>query len=543
MAELALAIAPLCLSAIAGINFARKKFKIFRHHDKEIKRLRKKFTAQADIFLDECQLLFQDFLDAQEAEAIIENPDHPRWSSPQLSEQIRNHLGRKYTAFKEAIEEVKTLTAALSQGLDAGTAENTHREKIREAINVVTNKSKYESLIQELKESNQEIKRLRKTASVLQFHSTPWLQPYWKLQDISYFSTDEGLAASLDTLHISSELSKRQQKQPQRQDIIMLDNPNEILTAQHACGIRNLTMHSLGVALLQIGQWSAIDLDNVVEVRKIADFTNQNSRLGPRYQSITQQCLDCDFGFGKDLSQPELQAAIYKDVVCELESLIFLSADQSLWAKWEFLRQLSADTSNVVVGIVRNKAGTDKRVSEELNARSNITIVEADITDFDALKASVAATAEVTGGTLDYLVANAGALTEYDSYDPIGVLFQDPHVFTEELTKALHGHAKKVIFITSGHADPELVREFDISTSSFYAISKAGMNMAIAKLSAQYKQDGILFLSISPGVADTGHQKNLTPHQIEAMGQLTQKFAVYAPNFRGLLLLRMLSEM
>jgi hypothetical protein len=34
------------------------------------------------------------------------------------------------------------------------------------------------------------------------------------------------------------------------------------------------------------------------------------------------------------------------------------------------------------------------------------------------------------------------------------------------------------------------------------------MNMAIAKFSAQYKKDGILFLSLSPGVVDTGHHSN-----------------------------------
>ena len=140
MAELALAIAPICLSAIAGINIARKKLKILRHHGKEIKRLRKKFTAQTDIFLDECQLLFQDFLDPNEAEAIIENPNHPRWSSPELSEQIRNHLGRKYTAFSEAIDEVKDLIASLTNGLDAKTTENTSNgvSLLREPDNVVS---------------------------------------------------------------------------------------------------------------------------------------------------------------------------------------------------------------------------------------------------------------------------------------------------------------------------------------------------------------------------------------------------------------------
>jgi hypothetical protein len=35
---------------------------------------------------------------------------------------------------------------------------------------------------------------------------------------------------------------------------------------------------------------------------------------------------------------------------------------------------------------VRNKAATDKRVAEELSERSNITILEADLTNYDSLK-------------------------------------------------------------------------------------------------------------------------------------------------------------
>ncbi|KAK8042351.1 hypothetical protein PG994_012834 [Apiospora phragmitis] len=96
---------------------------------------------------------------------------------------------------------------------------------------------------------------------VLQFQSTPWLQPLWRL-------------------HVS------------------------------------------GVALLQIGQWGALKPEDIVEVRRIADLSARDSRLGPKFQKLTQQCLDCDFGFGKDLNQPELQSAIYRDVVCELEGLI-----------------------------------------------------------------------------------------------------------------------------------------------------------------------------------------------------------------------------
>lgn len=54
--------------------------------------------------------------------------------------------------------------------------------------------------------------------------------------------------------------------------------------------------------------------------------------------------------------------------------------------QWEFLNQISSNPDNTVVGIVRNKPSTDKRVAEELSGRSNITILEADLTSYDAVK-------------------------------------------------------------------------------------------------------------------------------------------------------------
>lgn len=168
--------------------------------------------------------------------------------------------------------------------------------------------------------------------AVLQFHGTPWLQPLWQLQDLAYFQTDEGLSASLNTLHISTELSHHDQQprgHSQRDDdALMTDVGNEdqasMLDDQLQCGIRNLTMHSLGVALLQIGQWDPLRPDSIVEIRKAAHLAERDSRLGPRYQKLTQKCLECDFGCGKDLAQPKLQSAIYQDVVCELEDLVSL---------------------------------------------------------------------------------------------------------------------------------------------------------------------------------------------------------------------------
>lgn len=50
------------------------------------------------------------------------------------------------------------------------------------------------------------------------------------------------------------------------------------------------------------------------------------------------------------------------------------------------MRQLSANPDNTFFGLVRDKASTEKKVAAELPGRSNIHILQADITDYDALK-------------------------------------------------------------------------------------------------------------------------------------------------------------
>jgi NAD(P)-dependent dehydrogenase (short-subunit alcohol dehydrogenase family) len=77
------------------------------------------------------------------------------------------------------------------------------------------------------------------------------------------------------------------------------------------------------------------------------------------------------------------------------------------------------------------------------------------------------------------------------------------HLFNLFMPLVLKGNVKKVVTISSGMGDTELVRKYNVSEDGPYAISKAAVNMAVAKFSAEYAKDGVLFLSISPGVVGT----------------------------------------
>jgi NAD(P)-dependent dehydrogenase (short-subunit alcohol dehydrogenase family) len=79
------------------------------------------------------------------------------------------------------------------------------------------------------------------------------------------------------------------------------------------------------------------------------------------------------------------------------------------------------------------------------------------------------------------------------------------HLYNLFMPQILKGKVKKVVHISSGLGDMDWVNKYDLSSSALYSTSKAATNMIIAKFSAQYKKDGVLFLSMCPGMVEVGH--------------------------------------
>ncbi|CAI4213615.1 unnamed protein product [Parascedosporium putredinis] len=147
---------------------------------------------------------------------------------------------------------------------------------------------------------------------------------------------------------------------------------------------------------------------------------------------------------------------------------------------WAFLENLSQNPENTVIALVRNKAGTEKRVVEELGSPKNVHVVEADLTNYASIE----------------------------------------------------GRAKKVIALGSGLADTHLTAKYRLDLGSPYSMSKAALNMLVAKYHASYADQGVLFLSISPGLVDTGHQSQLTEEGMLNLQRMLASFAEYAPGFK-----------
>jgi len=219
---------------------------------------------------------------------------------------------------------------------------------------------------------------------------------------------------------------------------------------------------------------------------------------------------------------------------------------------FEFLRQLSSNPKNTLIGLVRDKETTEKSIESEFPGRKNIHIIQADVVDYYSLKKAADETSAITGGSLDYLINNAAYISKFSSFPGLYALAKEQKTLQEELTKLLsvnvtgvvntfnaflplilEGKTKKVINLSTGHADDALTTRYDLEMAAPYAASKAAANTVIAKYAAELNKDGVLFLSLSPGIVDTGNLNDVTEEQMPMLQAMAAKFAQYAPHFTG----------
>ncbi|KAF8204482.1 hypothetical protein K438DRAFT_1757681 [Mycena galopus ATCC 62051] len=214
----------------------------------------------------------------------------------------------------------------------------------------------------------------------------------------------------------------------------------------------------------------------------------------------------------------------------------------------EYVRQLSANSENKVFAVVRNKA-----TATHLHglSRSNVTILEADATDAKALQLAAVEVSKVTGDKLDYLINNAGSSTfpgfTLDSFPNPEAVEKDlldhfkantisvVHSTNAFLPLLKNGAAKKVLTMSSAHGDLDLVLAGEVIGLASYGISKAALNMVVAKYAAQFKSEGFVFLAMSPGMVDTSETKTSEPTAgaLEEHKMLSKSVAKVWPNFKG----------
>ncbi|KZT75055.1 NAD(P)-binding protein [Daedalea quercina L-15889] len=215
---------------------------------------------------------------------------------------------------------------------------------------------------------------------------------------------------------------------------------------------------------------------------------------------------------------------------------------------YEFVRQLSAQPGNVVFGLIRSKSTAGNLFELAKNA-SNIHVLQADVADSQAVKEAAAEVAKITGGTLDCLINNAAFLEvehrnyTFDTY-PEEYLAQDMNksfevnvlgvIYTTNAFLPLiqQGSMKKVLTLSSGMGDLDGVREIGINSAGPYSVSKAAVNMVMVKYAARFKDEGIVFLTISPGLVNT-LQGPPSPAIVQELSLLTKLLKKVYPNWSG----------
>ncbi|KAJ7016623.1 hypothetical protein C8F04DRAFT_1149229 [Mycena alexandri] len=213
----------------------------------------------------------------------------------------------------------------------------------------------------------------------------------------------------------------------------------------------------------------------------------------------------------------------------------------------EFVNQLSSKSDHTVFALIRNSA-TASTLYEVQESRENVVILEADIADSVAVEEAAKAVESATSGTLDYLIIVAALATNMNksilAFDSNEELNEDllehfhtnvlgvVHTIKTFLPLLRRGPTKKVAVLSTGNADLDATLSMANPGRVGYGISKAAMNMAVAKLALALKPEGFVFVSISPGMVDSKAGRR-SPENEAVFQKTAERIKVLLPDFEG----------
>ncbi|KAH7084813.1 hypothetical protein BKA63DRAFT_430699 [Paraphoma chrysanthemicola] len=193
-----------------------------------------------------------------------------------------------------------------------------------------------------------------------------------------------------------------------------------------------------------------------------------------------------------------------------------------------FVKQLSTDPDNQVFALIRS-LGTAGPLKELAAQRKNIHILVTNISDPTELDATAGKVSQVTGGSLDVLILNAGSAGPDTAVLPPSAFHGKKEALESEIGENIknnllsniytmnsflnlirNGVEKKMVFISSQSGNLDFTRRTGFSTLLGYSVSKAGMNMAVTKFATELADEGIKMLALSPGWVNTDAAKAVT---------------------------------
>ncbi|KAI4726141.1 NAD(P)-binding protein [Aureobasidium sp. EXF-10728] len=182
----------------------------------------------------------------------------------------------------------------------------------------------------------------------------------------------------------------------------------------------------------------------------------------------------------------------------------------------EFVRQLSADTSNTVIGAVRSLSN-DLTDLKALNKNNNIHILECDTGDTSSITSFIESCSKTLDGRkIDYLLNNSGinavpdqtslSMNESDVNEHIKINVLGPAKTTEGFYNAdLLSSDVRILNMTSGLGSMKVSLGIKPRKCTTYSISKAALNMLTVHQGEELREKlpGAVVISMDPGWVKT----------------------------------------
>ncbi|EPS93828.1 NAD-binding protein [Fomitopsis schrenkii] len=203
--------------------------------------------------------------------------------------------------------------------------------------------------------------------------------------------------------------------------------------------------------------------------------------------------------------------------------------------------------------VVGSSRGVGLEIVRQLAPTKNIVLLQADVVDYRSLKTVAEQVAQVTGGSLDVLIHNAAkmdyaggniyrSLTEYPSMDALDTEFIE--AFKVNTLGAIHsvdaflpllrkGSTKKVIIISSGGGERDVVWKARTAELASYGVTKCAENMVMTKYAASLEEEGFVVAAISPGNVDVS-ETAVAPPTVDEQADLKRtmdKIRKVYPNY------------
>ncbi len=182
---------------------------------------------------------------------------------------------------------------------------------------------------------------------------------------------------------------------------------------------------------------------------------------------------------------------------------------------------MGREADNTVIGTARTVAPVEEKLrADEI---TNVTILRADMADHSHLaQATQEAEKILQGSGIDYLIVNGAYMNAVTAPLTPTSFIGNEDLLQQDLTAALNvnvlgvmysvnaflplirkGRVKKIIVISTGVADLDLTLQSGHPAVVAYCVSKAALNMVVAKYANELKSEGITLLALSPGIVNT----------------------------------------